>query len=83
MTALLVKLNKRYSNHYSFIASYALQKQERSMDRAWSDEYVSFFQTYGPICRISSSISPVLANCHGDSASASITSSSPATPEEP
>lgn len=47
---LLVKLNKRFSNHYSFIASYALQKQNTingdSGGVPWNT--ANFFQSYGP-----------------------------------
>ena len=47
---LLVKLNKRFSNHYQFIASYALQKQVTinadSGGVPWNT--ASFFQSYGP-----------------------------------
>ena len=47
---LLVKLNKRFSNHFSLIASYALQKllaiNTDSGGVPWNT--ASFFQSYGP-----------------------------------
>jgi Carboxypeptidase regulatory-like domain len=49
--ALLVKLNKRFSHHYSFLASYALQKQVAinfdSGGVPWNTANV--FQSYGPM----------------------------------
>lgn len=48
--ALLVKLTKRMSHHYSFIASYALQQQNTvnadSGGVPWNT--MNFFQSYGP-----------------------------------
>jgi hypothetical protein len=43
---LLVKLNKRLSNHFQFVASYALQK---SLAEDASQNPLNFFAGYGPV----------------------------------
>jgi hypothetical protein len=43
---LLIKLNKRFSNHFNFVASYALQK---SLAEDASQDPLDFMQGYGPI----------------------------------
>ncbi len=47
--ALLMTINKRLSNHYQFLVSYALQNLNSNSQPAPIVNYNNYFQSYGPV----------------------------------